>query len=83
MSLNIKSLEADRLARDLAKATGESITTAITLALQERLERVRVRVNPARRLEIDEIFERAAHCTPRDVGSDDEILGYDESGTFG
>lgn len=40
MSLNIKSDEAHRLARELAAATGESVTAAVTEALRERLERV-------------------------------------------
>jgi antitoxin VapB len=39
-SLNIKSKEAHRLAAKLAKATGESMTKAVTQALKERLERV-------------------------------------------
>ena len=41
MSLNIKKREAYTLARDLAKATGESMTTAVTEAVRERLNRVR------------------------------------------
>ena len=41
MSLNIKSERAHRLARELAQATGENMTAAVTAALQERLERVR------------------------------------------
>lgn len=41
MSLNIKNPEAERLARDLAAATGESVTQAVTVALRDRLERVR------------------------------------------
>ena len=40
MSLNIKSDEAHRLARQLAQLTGESMTEAVTRALAERLERV-------------------------------------------
>jgi antitoxin VapB len=36
--LNIKNPETDRLARELAAATGESITTAVTIAIRERLE---------------------------------------------
>ena len=40
MSLNIKSDEAHRLARQLAQLTGESMTSAVTRALAERLERV-------------------------------------------
>jgi antitoxin VapB len=39
--MNIKSEEAHRLARTLAELTGESQTTAVTIALRERLERVR------------------------------------------
>ena len=41
MSLNIKSDETHRLARELAELTGESLTGAITVALKERLDRVR------------------------------------------
>jgi antitoxin VapB len=40
MSLNIKSDEAHRLARQLAQLTGESMTSAVIRALAERLERV-------------------------------------------
>jgi antitoxin VapB len=43
MSLNIKSEEAEELARSQAHATGESLTGAITVALRERLARVRDR----------------------------------------
>ena len=39
MSLNIKNGQTCRLARDLADLTGESMTGAITVALEERLER--------------------------------------------
>ncbi|HUZ72951.1 MAG TPA: type II toxin-antitoxin system VapB family antitoxin [Stellaceae bacterium] len=41
MSLNIKNDEADRLARELAELTGETVTTAVTTALRERLAVVR------------------------------------------
>ena len=37
MSLNIKNPEAHRLARELAALTGESMATAVTEALRERL----------------------------------------------
>jgi antitoxin VapB len=40
MSLNIKNEETSRLAWQLATATGESLTTAITVAVRERLDRV-------------------------------------------
>ena len=41
MSLNIKSEEAHRLARELARLTGESMTAAVTAAVRERLDRLR------------------------------------------
>ena len=41
MSLNIKNEEAHRLASELARLTGETMTGAVTVALRERLERER------------------------------------------
>jgi antitoxin VapB len=41
MSLNIKNEDAHRLAQELAALTGESMATAVTEALRERLDRVR------------------------------------------
>ena len=41
MGLNIKNREAHQLAEELSKLTGESMTTAVTIALRERLDRVR------------------------------------------
>ena len=43
MSLNIKNPEAHRLAEELAGLTGESLTTAVTEALRERLARLKRR----------------------------------------
>ena len=41
MSLNIKNDEAHRLAQELAGLTGESMAAAVTVAVRERLERMR------------------------------------------
>ena len=41
MSMNIKNREAYRLTKQLAKLTGESLTTAVTEAVRERFERIR------------------------------------------
>jgi antitoxin VapB len=41
MGLSIKTEEADRLARELSRLTGETLTEAITQAMRERLERLR------------------------------------------
>ncbi|MEJ2817955.1 type II toxin-antitoxin system VapB family antitoxin [Caulobacter sp. CCG-8] len=51
MALSIKTREADQLARDLAKLTGETMTRAVTVALQERLDREK-----AARAETSEAF---------------------------
>jgi antitoxin VapB len=40
MGLNIKNAKAEKAIRDLAAATGESLTEAIARAALERLERV-------------------------------------------
>jgi antitoxin VapB len=41
MRLNIKDRKARLMAEELSKLTGESMTTAVTIALRERLDRVR------------------------------------------
>jgi antitoxin VapB len=41
VSMNIKNKEANQLARQLSKLTGESLTLAVTEAVRERLDRVR------------------------------------------
>ena len=43
MALSIKTDEADRLARELTRLTGETMTEAVTAALRERLARERAR----------------------------------------
>jgi antitoxin VapB len=81
MALNIKDQSADRLARELAAETGESITTAVTIAVRERLERLRGAVpRERRRQELMEISERSSRLPIRDPRSADEILGYGPDG---
>lgn len=41
VGLNIKNEKTHRLAQELAKLTGESMTAAVTEAVRERLDRVR------------------------------------------
>ena len=40
MSLNIKNEEAYRLTQELSRLTGESLTTAVIVAVRERLDRL-------------------------------------------
>jgi len=81
MALNIRNREAERLAAELARATGETKTEAVTRALRDRLSRLR-RERSRRRL-ADELDEIALHCAALPVldrRSADEILGYDRHG---
>jgi antitoxin VapB len=81
MALSIKHPEADRLARELADTTGETLTEAIINALRERLRREQGRVRPPRlRDDIRAIRHRCAALPVKDHRSPDEILGYDEKG---
>ena len=43
MALSIKTEEADRLARELARLHGETLTEAVTTALRQRLDRDRAK----------------------------------------
>jgi antitoxin VapB len=81
MALNIKDETADRLARELAAETGESITTAVTTAVCERLERLRGAVPRAqRRRTLAQIAARSAARRVRDRRNADEIVGYGSDG---
>ena len=80
MAISIKDEEADRLARALAAATGETLTEAIRRALRERLERETARTRRRIGTEIRRIQERLARIPVRDDRSADEILGYDRDG---
>jgi antitoxin VapB len=81
MALSIKHPEADRLARELAARTGETLTDAVVVALRERLAREtgRSHVTPLRE-ELAAIRHRCAALPVIDDRSAEKILGYDERG---
>ena len=82
MSLNIKNQETCRLARELANLTGETMTGAITVALEERLEReMRERSVVARLGKMRAIADRCAKLL-REAGPpvDHGDFLYDERG---
>jgi antitoxin VapB len=80
MALSIKDPEADRLARQIAKATGESLTAAVVQALRERLARVRRVRGPRLSDELIKIGERCSRLPVQDLRSAEELAGYDEHG---
>jgi len=84
VSLNIKNGETEQLARDLAAATGESMTLAIMVAVRERLDRLRHQdeaVVAARAARLREIAADAAGRWAEPYrGVDHGALLYDEAG---
>jgi len=81
MALNIKHPEADRLARTLARTTGESITEAVLTAIRERLQRETGRGDrEAVQKNIRAIQRHFMEGRAKDAPSADEIIGYDEYG---
>lgn len=80
MSLNIKDPEAHKLAKELAKSTGETMTEAVTVALRERLGRIRrARKADATAAELLAIGKRCAEQLQRPPMDHDALL-YDDQG---
>ena len=79
MSLNVKDPEAHRLAQAIAKATGETLTRAVTEALRERYERLRIRRGKA---SVEELLAIAKRASVRVKGPylDHAELLYDQQG---
>jgi antitoxin VapB len=85
MALSLKDPETDRLAREVSKLTGESLTQAVRTALAERLARERLRRGRSGKTlaeELDEIALRCAALPDLDTRTADEIIGYDENGMW-
>ncbi|MEZ5364580.1 MAG: type II toxin-antitoxin system VapB family antitoxin [Bryobacterales bacterium] len=61
MSLNIKNAQTHKLVAELAELTGESMTRAITIAVEERLQRERRRKRAESAFE--ELLEIGRRCS--------------------
>lgn len=84
MGLRIDDPVTERIVRELAAATGESVATAIRKAVEERLHRLRhdrATVSIAGKLMA--IGARCAALPDLDARSADDILGYDRNGLPG
>ena len=81
MALSIKNPETERLARQIARETGETLTEVIQRALQERLERLpQQRRGRMMAEKLQDILRRVDTLPTRDTRPEDEILGYDSQG---
>jgi antitoxin VapB len=84
MAVLIKDAEADRLIRQLAERTGESITEAVKKAVTERLEKVPLTAGEVarRKRRINALLAKLDAMPVVDDRSADEIIGYNEYGHF-
>jgi antitoxin VapB len=78
MHLNIKNDRAHELATELARLTGENLTTAVTRALEERLDRERNGRSVEER--VKEIMEIVRAAGPSYGATSDHDDLYDERG---
>ena len=85
MALSLKDPDTERLAREIAELTGESVSDAVHRALAERLERETLRRGRSKDGLAAELNKIALHCASLpdlDTRSPDEIIGYDENGLW-
>ena len=81
MALIIKNSETERLARQVAKETGESLTEAIESSLRERLRRLeQARHGRIMKGKLEDILRRVDSLPTQDTRPESEILGYDQHG---
>jgi antitoxin VapB len=81
MALNIKSQATEQIVRELARRTGLSITDAVHQAAVEKLRAIDTE-KETRKAALRAIIERGRTLPNLDPRTDDEILGYNERGTF-
>jgi antitoxin VapB len=72
MALSLKNPETERLAKKLAKLTGESITLAVTIAVKERLERQKPNPKAGLAAWLNELSKRTAPLM-KDLPPSDKI----------
>ncbi len=84
MSLNIKNPETYRLVKELADATGQSMTAAVTEAVRERLRQVRAEQPDDVETRLQRMLDLAAvirdNAPPGYFDQDFDELLYDQKG---
>lgn len=83
MTILIKDEEVDRLVRELAARTGQTITETVKQAVRDQLQRVppaedEIAARKRRLAELLAYFDALPRTNEH--LTDDEILGYDENG---
>lgn len=82
MALGLKDAETDRLAREVARLTGESLAEAVRRALAERLAREQRKHGETTGLasRLDALAREGAELPELDGRIAEEIIGYDAHG---
>jgi antitoxin VapB len=89
MALTIKNPEVERLAEEVARLSGQNKTQAVRQALEEKRDRLSLRLSrAARTIQRRRFLEREIWADipdelldkPHDDALDDEILGYAPDG---
>jgi antitoxin VapB len=80
MALSIKNPDADRLARELARTTGETLTDAVVIALQERLDRARQQRSAGLAQRLHRLAAEVRELPVVDGRRVDAIVEFDDDG---
>lgn len=82
MTVTIEDPRFEQTVKELAAATGEPEELSVQIAVQERLDRITHRKGLELLESLREIQDRIEALPERDPRPIDEILGYNEHGTF-
>lgn len=80
MGILIENPATEAKIRRLARRTGESLTTAVERAVEERLARVPARRGRLARKKLGELLDYFDSLPVEDSRTPDEIIGYDRYG---
>ena len=81
MALNIKSPRTEQVVRELAKRMGVSITDAVHQVAEEKWRAIEAD-KEKRKAALRAIIAEGRSLPIMDTRSDEEILGYNDRGTF-
>ncbi len=80
MAILIKDPETDRIVRELAARTGETITEAVRKAAEERTRSLQDRPGRVDRARLDETLQRFWDAQKQPRPALDDLVVYDENG---
>ena len=83
MSVSIKSAEAERKLRKASRLLGKSMTETVLELADAKLKEIEAQKDREQRLrKIDEIVRHIETLPVLSTASEDEIVGYNENGSF-